>query len=349
MTAPPSSSPDSESVEQAAMRWLARRDRGLTAAEQDEYLQWLRQDPRHGVAMARLDETWSQLDALVEWRPDHSIEPNPQLLAPGKRDRRTGRNWLWGVLSAAMAATAVMTFVILRDRTPAAVQLAPSPAGDGIVRHEPRQMTLPDGTLVRLDTETTVEVAFVPDRRRVILLQGAAHFAVTKDAGRPFIVEAGGVTVRAIGTGFNVARDSDHVAVLVTEGTVSVDRWSARGAALPHEESILVAGQRTVIFTDGASARPVVAAATAAEIAHDLAWQALHLEFPELPLAQVVDEFNRHNQRKLAIGDASTGALQVGGTFRADNVDAFVRLLEAGFRVTATQREDGVTVLTRVR
>jgi transmembrane sensor len=139
------------------------------------------------------------------------------------------------------------------------------------------------------------------------------------------------------------------VAVLVTEGTVSVDRRAASDVTLPHEESILVAGQRTVIFTDGTSARPVVAVATPGEVEHDLAWQALRLEFAEQPLAQVVEEFNRHNTRKLAIGDAAAGAVRVGGTFRADNVDAFVRLLEAGFRVTATQREDGVTVLTSGR
>ncbi len=348
MASPASSSPESESVEAAAAQWLARRDRGLTPAEQDEYLQWLGQDPQHGAAMARLDATWSRLDALAEWRPEHSSEPNPHLLDPGRHSRRFGPPWFWGVLSAAMAAAAVVVFMTRVNRPPAPT-LLPPPATVGIVRLEPRHLTLPDGSVVRLNSGATVEEAFVPQERRVVLVQGEAHFNVAKDAARPFIVDAGGVTVRAVGTSFNVIRGPEQVTVLVTEGKVSVDRRENGDATASGNESILVRGQRVVVSTAGPASRPVVTTATREEIEHDLEWQSLRLEFAELPLATVVKEFNLHNDRQLLIGDASAGALRVGGTFRADNVDAFVRLLEAGFRVTATEREDGAVVLTSSR
>ena len=64
-----------------AAAWLARRDRGFTAEEQDHYFEWLRADPRHGAAVARLEKTWGALDALAGWRPVHSARPNPDLLA----------------------------------------------------------------------------------------------------------------------------------------------------------------------------------------------------------------------------------------------------------------------------
>ena len=47
---PPEKFPASDAIETAATAWLARRDRTLTAAEQDAYLQWLREDPRHAAA-----------------------------------------------------------------------------------------------------------------------------------------------------------------------------------------------------------------------------------------------------------------------------------------------------------
>jgi len=73
----------------------------------------------------------------------------------------------------------------------------------------------------------------------------------------------------------------------------------------------------------------------------------VRLEFESLPLAEVVTEFNLRNRQQLIIGDAATGRLRVGGSFRADNVDAFVRLLEATFGVIAERRADGSLLLRR--
>ena len=66
-------------------------------------------------------------------------------------------------------------------------------------------MKLPDGSIVELNTSSTAAIAFSPAERRVRLTQGEGHFSVAKDAGRPFVVEARGLAVRAVGTMFNVA------------------------------------------------------------------------------------------------------------------------------------------------
>lgn len=71
----------------AAATWLARHDRGLTAAEQDAFLEWLRADPRHRSAWQRLDRTWSALDALAAWQTADDARPNPDLLARRRRAR----------------------------------------------------------------------------------------------------------------------------------------------------------------------------------------------------------------------------------------------------------------------
>jgi transmembrane sensor len=66
-----------------------------------------------------------------------------------------------------------------------------------------------------------------------------------------------------------------------------------------------------------------------------LFWRGPRLEFASLPLGEVVGEFNRYNQKQLVVHDAATAAIRVGGNFRADNVDAFIRLLDVGFGVSA--------------
>src|SRR5882757_1590537 len=87
---PSSSAPDSEIDEQAAA-WLARRDRGLTAAEQDEFFQWLADDPRHGEWLARHQQTVAGLKLLAQWQPEHGSRPNPDLLAPPRSPEPANR------------------------------------------------------------------------------------------------------------------------------------------------------------------------------------------------------------------------------------------------------------------
>jgi transmembrane sensor len=61
-----------------------------------------------------------------------------------------------------------------------------------------------------------------------------------------------------------------------------------------------------------------------------------------------VGSFNRYNRRKLRLSDDEIAGLLVGGNFRADNVDAFVRLLDSGFGIAAVPQGDEI-VLQRAR
>lgn len=331
-----------------ASAWLARKDRGFTAEEQDRYFEWLRADPRHGAMVARLEKTWGALDALAEWRPTHSVQPNADLLA---RPQPPVRRWfrLVNAASAARvfavaAAIGVGLFVaspLWRD--------AEAPAGTVRVIPPPERLTLADGSVVDLNHDGKIEIDFTPETRRVRLVRGEAHFTVAKNPARPFIVDAGGVAVRAVGTAFDVRHASGAVEVLVTEGKVHVERPQAPVVASEPKTSptALVAGERAVVNTAAPAVQPVVAAVSASEISRTLAWQGVRLEFGALPLAEVVTEFNLRNRQQLVVGDAATGRLRVGGSFRADNVDAFVRLLEASFGVSAERRADGALVLRR--
>ena len=64
-------------------------------------------------------------------------------------------------------------------------------------------------------------------------------------------------------------------------------------------------------------------------------------------MRDVVAEFNRYNARKLVVGDRATADILVGGNFRADNVDSFVRLLDVGFGVAAAPHGDEIVLRRR--
>lgn len=336
-----------------AAAWLARRDRGFTAEEQDRYFEWLRADPQHGAAVARLEKTWGALDALAEWRPAHSARPNPDLLAsPPSVAPVAARAWAaWR--RRALGALAAAAMLCLGGVVYQSAVRTSEAQGTVRVILPPERLTLADGTVVDLNHGGKIEMDFTAELRRVRLVSGEAHFTVAKNPARPFVVDADGVAVRAVGTAFGVRRATGEVEVLVTEGKVQVERPvvpSVRDTQKPESAPTpLVAGERAVVHTAAPERPPVVAAVSAQEISRALAWQGVRLEFAALPLAQVVAEFNLRNSQQLVVGDAATGRLRVGGSFRADNVDAFVRLLEASFGVVAERRADGALELRRTK
>lgn len=330
----------SDGVTTAAASWLARRDRGLSPAEQDAYLQWLREHPSHGVAVSRLEKAWVALDPLREWRPANSPQPNPDLLAPRRRRFRH-----WQYFATAIAAVVVVALVVWPERS------VPPTSRHAVIHPGPERIALPDGSVIILNSGAKVETSFTPTERRVHLVEGEAHFSVAKDAARPFIVRADKISVRAVGTAFTVNLKSEAVSVLVTEGTVRLGQNSAadQNASVPIDDlSHVVAGQQAIVTTPpNAAVTWEVHEFTPAQVDVALSWQGLRLEFVEMPLADVVAEFNRYNVRKLVIDTPATGAILVGGNFRADNVDSFVRLLDLGFGVTAQPRGNEIVLRRR--
>ena len=336
-----------ERIEHEAAAWVLRCDRGLTPAEQDAFFEWLAADPRHGAQLARHRRHWGRLDKLAQWMPEHSDQPNPDLLAPPPR--RLLRYVPVVLTLAAAAAVAAFLFVPRsRDaapapgRAPAVAKVAP-PAASG-------QRVLDDGTVVELNRDAAVTVQFTAAERRVRLERGEAHFTVTQNPARPFIVNAAGVDVRAVGTAFNVRVDAAAVEVLVTEGKVGLERVAPNALeGLVRKPLHLEARQRAVVSLGASAPPPQIDTLTAGEIERVLAWQHRLLNFTAAPLQEIVAEFNRRNTVQLVIGDPKFAAVRISASFRSDNIDGFVTLLEAGFGVRAERRGDLEIVLRKVQ
>ncbi len=340
---PRSQPADPALIAEQAAAWLARRDRGLTAAEQDDYVQWLAADPKHAEAMTQHAAAFERMMKLYEWQPGQSAEPNADLFVPRRR-------WSWplsGAILAAAAALALCATFWWRD----AVAPEPGLAQKSYLRVNERH-ALPDGSIVELKDGSRMTFDFSAERRQV-RLSGEGHFIVAKDAARPFVVEAGGVAVRAVGTEFNVRVEADAVEVLVTEGRVRVRPPSAKPAleaaaeVLRDEGAPLVTAKQRVRVGLTAAAIPQVSDVSPTDIAEALAWQAARLQFFDTPLTAAVAEFNQRNRVQLILGDAELQHLRIGGTFRVNNVEGFVRLLEVTLDLRSEVRGANEIVLRR--
>lgn len=112
-------------------------------------------------------------------------------------------------------------------------------------------LELNDGTRVWLNaaSELCYPVAFAGGERKV-RLKGEGYFEVARDTARPFLVETDDMTVRVLGTSFNVNAYRDHGNVLTTLVSGKVDILNAGGESLailkPAEQADFRNGQLTV-------------------------------------------------------------------------------------------------------
>ena len=344
--------PDRDTLEEAAA-WVIREDRGLSAGEQDRLSQWLAADPTHREAWARQRGNWRRLEPLARWLPEHSAEPNPDLLAPPRR----ARAWVRPALALAASVTLMATWLTWRENPPVA---APPVAAAVIVREaSATRRVLEDGSVVEFNRGAEFNVRFSAAERRVELGRGEAHFKVVRDDRRPFVVAVAGREVRAVGTAFNVRLEHGDMEVLVTEGRVRIEgaKGSVPNSSFPvgdvATEPVLVplleAGQRAVLPLAGPGNGPRIATLTNGEIERVLAWQHRMLEFTAAPLEAVVAEFNRTNRLQLSIAEAGIADVRLSASFRSDNVEGFVRLLEVGFGIRGERRGEREITLRRAR
>jgi transmembrane sensor len=341
-------------IERDAALWLARRDAGGWAERQQRALEaWLAENAAHRVAFLRLEAAWEEsarLQAFAagdargrlagrgEWAHSpyfaRSINDERPPLHGHRAVARKRRRWplFTGIAASLLVAAAVAGSFAWRNYTHvdrAAWQTATG--GRQVVQ-------LPDGSTATLGSETGLQMAFSHGERDLELSHGEAFFDVAHDAARPFVVRANGYRVIAVGTRFDVRREAGQLRVVVTRGLVRLQ--SAHDPAKP--PAMLPAGSiATVAGDDVAISHVAVDDAREA-----LSWRSGFVVFHRTPLAEAVREFNRYNTRQIVIADSSLDALRVGGNFRLDNSDAFVRLMQAVFPVQAEQRGQQI-VLTR--
>ncbi len=310
-----------EDIEAEAARWVWRLDRDGRVPELEIQLEaWLAGDARRRGAFLKAESVWTLLD-----RAGAAASPSSSAKSARPVSRRVLLAGAGGAIAAALVAGGVL--ILREDRFS---------TGIGEVRRVP----LEDGSAVAINTASAVEVAFQRTQRTVRLRDGEAWFQVAKDVRRPFVVEAGAVRVRAVGTAFSVRRRANGADVLVTEGVVEV--WAEGASRAP---SRLRAGQGAFVDTS-AVVRPAVAAPEAVD--RKLEWRYGKIDLAGETLSEAVADFNRYNERKLVIADPGIADERLYGAFNTGGPDAFAAAVGASLGVEVEVR-GGEIILGRRR
>jgi transmembrane sensor len=291
-------------IDDEAADWAARVDGRDLDAERDTRLQaWLAGDPRRAGAFLRAQAAISFLDRGRALAGAQEVETVDAVARPSRRALIGGAG---GACAAALVGGA--TFWMTRP------QRLDTRLG------EIRRVPLADGSLVAINTRTALDVALNARSRQITLRRGEAWFQVAKDAERPFVVSAGRVRVRAVGTAFSVRRVGDGVDVMVTEGVV--ETW-IEGQGGPRRR--VVAGNGVVL----ASKAPQAVARSPSAIERSLAWRNGEIALDGESLGDAADQFNRYNSRQIVIDDPQLAQERFVGLFRTNEPESFAAAVAA--------------------
>ncbi len=331
-------------IDEEAAVWAWRMDAvPVSAAERSAFDSWLRRDPRHRRAFDELSHVWAALDGLAEAKRDEKIAT---FTAKSQRFMLRGPGRWWAAAAAMVLATAA-TVVWLQNGSES--QTLATAVG------QQRNITLADGSIVTLNTNTIVETDLRRHSREIYLRKGEAHFQVAHDRSRPFLVHAGDAVVRAVGTQFEVRLMSDqHVDVVVNEGRVEVqpappapDPANPTGAAsLKHHLAVahvqtLAAGQQLSTHGGEYAVTPV----TTEGLASAMAWREGVIVFDGEPLSEAITEIERYTDARIVISDPQTAVMRVGGRFRTGDIQEFFDALQTALPVSVRRNAGGVVFI----
>lgn len=202
-----------------ALDWFLRRQsgEGNDARQETDFRVWLEADPSHSKAWSDIDATWNAPETLVSAQ---LLDPWSQKEAGGVK--HVGPRWLSRRQMMTGGALAMAASLLLIVALPTVSrEILPRMLADYTTQTgEKREIRLPDGSRMILNTYSAVALEFGDGKRGVRLLQGEAWFDVVHDPAHPFHVGARHIYAEVKGTAFSVAVEGDLDTVRLQRGAI---------------------------------------------------------------------------------------------------------------------------------
>jgi transmembrane sensor len=329
-----------------ATLWFARMRSPDAEEFRPEFDAWLARGALHRRYYNRAAEYWVDSGrALSENDVQEESAHGPKV---GPKTRTT-RNRVAALSAACLlfAGSATLWFAHQRDGdrlSAPPVEVAPITSWQFATRAgERRLVRLADGSVVTLGDDSVLRAVLSDRTRRLELARGKARFAVAHDA-RPFVVFAGGGSVTAHGTVFDVAFvPGQRVSVRLIRGSIDVRPPPVRRGPFQSAARRLQAGESmsfAAIPAPGSSGQPATPAPAA-----DSARSENARDYRDVRLADIVAEANRDAPVPIRFADPATGEKRVSGRLRTGDNMLLAERLAALLDLVVDRRDPSEIVL----
>lgn len=340
-----------EGVDEVAARWSEILRDDPDPHTRDAFEAWRAQSRDHAAAFERVQAAHALAASLALTVEMQALRHETLARRVDTNLRRSRRHRGWSI-AASLFGAAVLGVLILSSQLPwnaavdsrqaAATNIYQTGVGQRAV------VTLDDGSVITLNTDSRVSAHYRPGLRAVTLERGQALFKVAKDKNRPFVVSAAGREVTALGTEFDVYLSKRAFEVTLLEGRVTVTREPApdtASAAKPagRDRAAVLAelrpGQQFVAL---AKARPQV---RATDVKRVVSWRHGQIVFENERLEDAIAEMNRYSRRQVVLDDEHLASLKISGAFNTGDTGTFVEALSAYFPIEHSAAQGDTIVL----
>lgn len=326
-------------IERQAYRWVARM---IDDPQRHEagLLRWIGQDTDrlaiyNRAAGAMKVATWSAGE-LYE-RREHR---------PAKRFAHFESRWAVAAFLMGVAAACIAIAHIFGSPGQRGLIIPPAEAFEAPVG-SPRSVQLSDGSKVDLRPGSHIDTRFSRLERRIILTRGSAQFRVAHLSSWPFVVSAGGGSVTAKGTVFDVTIGQD-VSIRLLEGAIDVAlprrlkegkpdngrpdiRHLTAGEAMRYPLTQLTGKTPALARDDGSQDRFAMKS------------------FDDVPVRDVIAEINRHAASRIELSDPAIGDRRIVLDLHIGDTDDVAEGLAAYLGLDVDRSQPGILLLRPTR
>jgi transmembrane sensor len=294
--------------------WMGRHPHQKDAIEEARQMVLLFHFREDQPTLRETNEVWNAIE-----RATHQEERHPAVRPP-EPVVQAARRFSWSRMAATVSLLLLAGVALyqwlpeIRQWLPAAMETSVTPRG------EQSQMTLPDGTRVWLNAASTLEfpLRFTNRATREVWLKGEAFFDVAHNKQQPFLVHTSGITIKVLGTRFNVKSYGEEVVeTTLVEGKVELENPKGevtRVTLLPNQKATFSKKTTQITLSE-------------VEPALYTSWKEGKLLFKNAPMQEVLQTFSREFNVNIRLANKNINRCTITADFTNESLDRALDLL----------------------
>jgi transmembrane sensor len=307
----------SEEEREAVEQWVQSSETNRRHLEHFTLL-WRESKKLESETIADENEAWNRFRQKI----------HPAVTTATLRPVRKNTNgFMRAAAVLALVIISALTYFLLRNSSSPQNELAQLQSADSTL-----VAALPDGSMVTLNKQSSLvyNKQFAGNKREVVL-NGEAFFSVTPNKLKPFIIKVNDVTVRVVGTSFNIRSVKGRTEVIVETGMVEVMR---------REEKLVLKATEKAIIAD--SAIQLIKETISNQLYQH--YRTREFVCDNTPLWQLVEVLNETYGANIVIEDAGLKRLPLSATFHQESLDTILDIIGKTFNIQVV-KENGRILL----
>ncbi len=295
-----------------------------------EQLQEYLKTPEGLICFGRvMDEHAADFDNayLIKTKPDVAGAP-----AVTKRSRYP----ILRLAAAAFTGLAIMTGIYFYVASKYALTVYQTAAG------QKTTITLPDQTIVILNANSSLSYRnnWNKEKRRTVTLSGEAYFKVTHDREKPFVVNTTDISIRVMGTTFNVKSydEDESVETTLVEGKVLIEKQRDSSAS---PEVIELFPDQKATFSKNSNQIVLNEVKTETEAA----WVKGSLIFDDEPFSEIVKDLERWYGAKILVKENASLRCRFNARIENESLEEVLKLFSSSGSMKYHIGEDNQVVI----